>query len=144
MEVPILPYVFINWQPEVQVEIPNCISSGSYLFSNSELCNRMWCHARHCSRGGYRGGAKGAVAPPQPRNIGFFNTKMDPSPPPPLANVAPQARVYHEIDYKNTPKMSKTGLSAAICTRSRPFVGVVTKKWAWSIKFSRASRAIII
>ena len=30
--------------------------------------------------GGGGGGAKGAVAPPQPRNIGFFNTKMDPIP----------------------------------------------------------------
>ena len=31
--------------------------------------------------GGGGGGAKGAVAPPQPRNIGFFNTKKNPSPP---------------------------------------------------------------
>ena len=90
-------------------------------------------------RGG--GGAKGAVAPPpQPRNIGFLIQKWTlpppPPPPPPPANVAPQGRVYHEIDYKNTPKMSKTGLSTAICTRSRPFCGRGLKIFARDYYFS--------
>ena len=57
-------------------------------------------------RGGYRGRAKGAVAPPlQPRSIGFFNTKMSPSPPPaPFSPVAPQARVFMKLSTKTYQK----------------------------------------
>lgn len=43
-------------------------------------------------RGGYRRNAKGAVERPPPPQPSFLNTKMNP-------------RTYHDIDYKNTPKL---------------------------------------
>ena len=67
-----------------------------------------------------RGGAKGAVAPPpppKPRKC-FSNTKMDPSPqcsPLKLGSIMKLTTKIHQ----KCP--TKTGLSAATCTRSRPF-----------------------
>ena len=84
------------------------------------------------------GGAKGAAAPPpppppQPRNIGFFDTKMDPSLPSSQCSPLKLGSIM-KLTTKIHQKCPKTGLSAAICTRSRPFFG----------RGLKLSRAIII
>ena len=81
------------------------------------------------------GGAKGAVAPLQPRNIGFFNTKMDPSPPPSSQCSPLKLESIVKLTTKIHQKCQKLAFLLPFVLDLGRFVGVAHGKWAWSKNF---------